>query len=280
MLAAPLLLATLVSAVAPAPPVPPDSQWMIAPPSPTVGDTIWLFRIVSHAADWRVRAGPFENQDDVVALGDPAVAFGAAADTVRYALVAWTAGPHRFRLPSLWMVGPGRNDSLPGGEGAVTVRSVIPPDSVRPAPKALLPPLDPGVASWWPPAGIAALSLLALVGLVRLRRRGPRVTAAAAEFVTGGGAPDARWLAAGEPKAVAARAARVLRQALARLVPDALESLPVREALDAAEGKIPGATFRRVRESLVALDQVAFAVAHGTDVARVASDARALAREL
>ena len=72
----------------------------------------------------------------------------------------------------------------------------------------------------------------------------------------------------------------MLRQALARLVPDAAESLPVREALEAAEGKVPGATFRRVRESLLALDQVAYAVAHGTDVARVAADARALAREL
>ena len=278
MLVAPLLLAALVSAAAPAP---PDSQWMIAPPSPTVGDTIWLFRIVNHASDWRVRAAPFENQGDVVSLGDPAVDFGTTADTVRYALVAWTAGPHRFRLPALWLVGAGgRSDSLAGGEGAVTVRSVIPPDSTRPAPKGLLPPLDPRGASWWPPVGIAALSVVALVALVRLRRRRPRVTAAPAEFVTSGGAPDARWLAAGEPKAVAARAARVLRQALVRLVPDALESLPVREALDAAEGKIPGATFRRVRESLLALDQVAFAVAHGTDVARVAADARALAREL
>jgi hypothetical protein len=254
---------------------------MIAPPSPTVGDTIWLFRIVGHALDWRVRTAAFDNQGDVVSLGDPMVDLGATADTVRYAVVVWTAGAHRFRLPSLWLVGAGgRTDSLPGGEGAVTVRSVIPPDSARPAPKALLPPLDPRPDSPWPPLVTALLGLALLVVLVRHRRRGPRVTAPPAEFVMGGGAPDARWLVAGEPKAVAARASRVLRQSLARVVPDALESLPVREALDAADGKMPGTTFRRLRESLLALDQVAFAVAHGTDVAQVAADARALAREI
>lgn len=271
-----LLIAALLPVASP-----PDSGWMIAPPSPTVGDTIWLFRIVTHAPEWRVRTGAFDNQGDVVSLGDPAVQFGTTADTVRYAVVAWTAGPHRFRLPSIWLVGAGgRSDSLAGGEGAVTVRSVIPADSTRPAPKALLPPLDPRPDSLWPPVITAVLGLVALVLLVRLRRRGPRSTAPPAEFVMGGGAPDARWLAAGEPKAVAARATRVLRQALARVVPDALESLPVREALDAAEGKVPGTTFRRLRESLLALDQVAFAVAHGSDVAHVAAEARALAREL
>lgn len=256
-------------------------QWMIAPPSPTVGDTIWLFRIVPHAAEWRVRAGPFDNQGDVVSLGDPQVSYGATADTVRYAVVAWTAGPQHFPLPSLWLMGVGgHSDSLPGGTGTVTVRSVIPADSARPAPKALLPPLDPQPDSLWPPLIAGVASVVALVLAVRLRRRSARATAPPAEFVTGGGAPDARWLAAGEPKAVAARAARVLREALARVVPDAGEFLPVREALEAAEGKMPGATFRRVRESLLALDQVAYAVAHGTDVGQLAADARTLAGEL
>lgn len=263
------------------PPAPADSQWMIAPPSPTVGDTIWLFRIVAHAPDWRVRAGAFENQDDIVSLGDPVVQVGATADTVRYAVVAWTAGPHRFPLPSLWLTGSaGRSDSLAGGTGTITVRSVIPADSTRPSPKALLPPLDPQADSLWPPVLAGAVGVCALVLAVRLRRRTAPGPAPAAEFVTGGGAPDARWLAAGEPKAVAARATRVLRQSLARVVPDAGEALPVREALDAAEGKMPGATFRRVRDALLALDQVSYAVAHGTDVARVAADARALAQEL
>ena len=261
--------------------VPADSQWVTAPAAPTVGDTIWLVRAVSLAADWRLKTSPFETQDDVVPLGDPSVTGSGGWDTVRYAVVAWTPGAHQVRLPTLWLVGSaGRTDSLPGGAADLTVRSVIPPDLTRPSPKALLPPLDPRSGTPWPPVAAVTLAAVALVIAVRLRRRGPRATEAPADFVTSGGVPDARWLAAGEPKAVAARAARVLRQALAHVVPDAALALPVREALDAAEGRMPGATFRQVRETLLLLDQVSYAVAHGADVARIATDARTLAREL
>jgi hypothetical protein len=273
----PALLAALALRLA----APLDSQWVVSPDAPTVGDTIWLVRVVTLGADWRLKAGPFENQGDVAPLGDPLLASGTGGDTVRYPVVAWTAGPHRFRLPTLWLVGSGgRTDSLPGGTADVTVRSVLPSGGARPSPKALLPPLDSGPASPWPPLIAAILGTVGLVAGVRLRRRGPRPMQAPADFVMAGGAPDERWLAAGEPKAVAARAARVLRQALARLVPEAQESLPVREALDAAEGRIPGATFRRIREALLALEQISYASAHGTDVERAALEARELAREL
>ncbi|HWZ27136.1 MAG TPA: hypothetical protein VNX15_01150 [Gemmatimonadales bacterium] len=273
----PGMLAALVWRLA----TPGDSQWVVAPAAPTVGDTIWLVRVVTLAPEWRLKPGPFENQGDVAPLGDPWLALGIGGDTVRYPVVAWTAGAHHFRLPTLWLVGAGgRSDSLPGGAADVTVRSVLPADGTRPSPKALLPPLDSGPASPWPPLIAAILGMVGLVAGIRLRRLGPRPTQAAADFVTAGGAPDDRWLAAGEPKAVAARATRVLRQALARAVPEAQEFVPVREALEAAEGRMPGATFRRVREALLALEQVSYAVAHGTDVQRVASEARELAREL
>ena len=258
-----------------------DPQWAVRPASPTVGDTIWLTRVVAFAPDLQPKVGPFEPQGDVASLGDPTLRLMAGGAVLRYAVVAWTAGPHHFALPTLWLIGAGgRSDSVPGGAVDVTVRSVLPADPSHAAPKALLPPIDSGPTSPWPPFVAFSLGAALLLVLVRLRQRGPRATQPAAEFVTAGGAPDDRWLTAGEPKAVAARAARVLREALARAVPDATEALPVREALDAAEGRMPGATFRRVRETLLALDQVSFAVAHGADVARVASEARALAREL
>lgn len=273
----PVVLAVLLWRLA----LPADSQWIVAPAAPTVGDTVWLTRAVSLAPGWRIKAAPFETQGDVAPLGDPVIVGVAGGVVVRYAVVAWTAGVHHLRLPPLWLVGAeGGSDSLAGGGADVTVRSVIPPDSTHPAPKALLPPVDPRGDSVWPPLAAAGVGLAALVLAVRVRRRGPRATQPPAEFVTGGGAPDERWLAAGEPKAVAARAARVLREALARAVPEAGEPLPVREALEAAEGRMPGATFRRVRDTLLALDQVSYAVAHGTDVAQVAAEARTLAREL
>ena len=258
-----------------------DTPWIARPAEPTVGDTVWLTRVIAAAPEWRVRAAPFEAQEDAAPLGDPVVKPVPGGDTVRYAVVVWTAGPHHFTLPTLWLVGAdGKSDSLAGGAADVEVRSVLPADSAGAAPKALLPPVDVRPPSPWPPLIAGILSAAALVIAVRLRWRGPRPTPAAAEFVTAGPAPDDRWLGAGEPKAVAARASRALRRALARVVPDANESLPVREALAAAEGRIPGATFRRIREALLTLDQVSYAVAHGADVARVAADARELAREL
>jgi len=259
-----------------------DTPWVATPPGPTVGDTVWLTRVVAVPPDVRLRAAPLETPPDAAALGDPTLTPAPGGDTVRYALVLWTAGPHHVVLPTLWLVGPGgRSDSLPGGAADVEVRSVLPAEAAGAAgPKALLPPLDPRPPAPGIPVLAAALSLAALAAAVRLRRRGPRPVAEAAPFETAVAVPDERWLEAGEPKAVAARASRALRQALARAVPDAGEALPVREALAAAEGRIPGATFRRIREDLLTLEQVSYAVAHGADVGRVAADARALARSL
>lgn len=258
-----------------------DPQWAVRPASPTVGDTIWLTRVVAFAPDLQPKPAPFDSQGDIASLGDPTIRLMAGGAVLRYAVVAWTAGPHHFALPTLWLIGAGgRSDSVAGGAVDVTVRSVLPADPSHATPKSLLPPIDSAPTSpWWPLAALV-IGAAVLFVLVRLRRRGPRATQPAAEFVTAGGSPDDRWLSAGEPKAVAARATRALREALARVVPDATDSLPVREALAAAEGRMPGATFRRVREALLTLDQVSFAVAHGADVARVAAEARALAREL
>jgi len=119
-----------------------------------------------------------------------------------------------------------------------------------------------------------ALSLLIL-----WRRRGPRRGAAGAGLRVDPEVPDARWVAAGEPKAVAARAAQRLRRALAHAIPDAHEALSTAECLAAVERARPDAPLRDLRELLLALDQVAFATAHGVEVAPLAARARALARE-
>ena len=129
---------------------------------------------------------------------------------------------------------------------------------------------------------IAALLLAGgtLLLLIAWRRRGPRVVAAGAGLAVDPEVADARWLAAGEPKAVAARAAQRLRRAVAHAVPDAHEALSTEECLAALERARPDAPLRDLRELLVALDQVAFATAHGVEVAPLAARARALAREL
>jgi len=92
--------------------------------------------------------------------------------------------------------------------------------------------------------------------------------------------PDERWLAAGEPKAVAARATRRLRAAVAAAVPAAHHALVTAECLAAVEREAPKAPLRELGDVLGAMDQVAYATAHGVDVAALAERARRLAGEL
>ena len=258
--------------------------WSAAPTQPTVGDTIRLERRISAPPGWRVRAGKLASGNVAEQLAD-AVVFPSSASgdwIVRYVVVAWAPGDITLDMPPLWRLGPdGTADSLTGGRAVFRVASVI-PDSVRsPVPQPSLGPLRLARAS---PIPVAAAVLLAAGGLLILigwRRRAPRGGAATASPLLAIDAeiPDARWLAAGEPKAVAARAAQRLRTALAHAIPDAHEALSTAECLAAVERARPDAPLRALRELLEALDQVAFASAHGVDVAPLAARARALARE-
>jgi hypothetical protein len=260
------------------------SGWVVTPARPTVGDTIWLTRVVPTPPGWRVRVGKFPAAASGEALADPVVlplSGGGGGWTVRYAIVAWTTGPVTATMPPLWRLGPdGSADSVSRGTAAFTVASVI-PDSVRaPEPQAALEPLR--VARETPLPALAALLLStgALVALVVWRRRAPRRVADAPDLVLDPEVADERWLAAGEPKAVAARAARQVRTAIARAAPEAHEALSTPECLTVLERVRPDAPIRELRELLDALDHVAFATAHGVELAPLAARARALAKRV
>jgi hypothetical protein len=257
--------------------------WVAAPSQPTVGDTINLEKSISAPAGWRLRAGKLASGSDAEPLGDPVVLASATPGEwlVRYTVVAWTTGAISLDMPPVWRLGPdGTADSLPGGNATFRVASVI-PDSVKsPAPQPALGPLRPERLSPLPLAVAALIAAGALIALIAWRRRAPRALPERAERATEADVSDARWLSAGEPKAVAARAAHRLRHALAQSIPEAHEALSTAECLAAIERARPDAPLRDLRELLTALDQVAFAAAHGVDVAPLAARARALAREL
>jgi len=162
----------------------------------------------------------------------------------------------------------------------VRIASVIPDTLTAPQPQPSLGILRLGRPTAIPVFAAVVLSAGLLFGLITWRRRGARRVAAGLALARDAEIPDQRWLAAGEPKAVAARAAQRLRHALARAIPDAREALSTTEALAAVERARPDAPLRDLRDLLQALDQVAFATAHGVDVAPLAARARALAREL
>jgi len=258
------------------------SGWVAAPSQPTVGDTIRLERTLTAPAGWRVRAGTLASGTVAEPLGDAAVFASSRSGewVVRYVVVAWTPGEIALSMPPLWRLCPdGTADSLSGGTATFHVASVI-PDSVKvPAPQPSLGPLRLDRSSPLPVIAAALLGGGALLLLILWRRRAPRSVATGEGVRVDAEVPDARWVAAGEPKAVAARAAQRLRRAVAHAIPDAHEALSTAECLAAVERARPNAPLRDLRELLLALEQVAFASAHGVEVAPLAARARALARE-
>jgi hypothetical protein len=260
---------------------PAAAQWVVAPARPTVGDTVSLEREIAVPAGWQIRAGKVDPSDAVEPLADPAVLRSPNGWVVRYDVVAWKPGIQRLALPPIWRLGPdGRADSTAGGVATFPVVSVIPDTLTKPDPQGPLAPLR--LQHRRPVAPLVASGItLALLGAgVALRRRPPRPAPRAPHVPVEREVPDARWLAAGEPKAVAARAAWRLRSALARAVPEAHPGLAVGECLAVVERARPHAPLRELRDLLEQLDRVEFASAHGTDVAALAAMARRLERDL
>jgi hypothetical protein len=257
------------------------SGWVAVSPRPTVGDTIWLERTVTTAPGWRVRVAKLDPGPQTEPLGDPVVVRAEGGWTVRYPIVAWAPGVVSAPMPPLWRLGPdGSADSLPGGTATFRVASVIPDSVPSPAPQPALAPLRLSRRTPLPALAGVLLSAGMLVAIVAWRRRPPRAARPGSDLELDPEIGDPRWVAAGEPRAVAARASHLLRGALARAVPEAHSALSTSECLAVVERAKPDAPLRQLRELLGALDQVAFATTHGVEVGPIAARARALAEEL
>lgn len=259
----------------------PSPGWTVTPPRPTVGDTVRLERAVPVPARWRVRATRLEPGRHFEPLTDPAVLRTSGGWMVRYTVVAWEAGTHRAPLPPLLLLGPGgRVDSLPGDTATFALHSVIGDTVTAPAPQPALPPFRPDRRNPLPVTMALGAALGILAAGLSWRRRGPRRVDTPLHVPVEPEVSDQRWLAAGEPRAVAARAAGDLRAALGRAIPAAHEALSTAECLATVEREHPDAPLRDLAVVLGGLDQIAFATAHGADVGDLAARARALAREL
>jgi hypothetical protein len=184
----------------------------------TVGDTIWVPRVVRVAPRQTVRPVAWEPADPVELAGRPTVAASGATVEIRYPVTVWRPGSHRVEIPGPLVLGAdGSADSLPPQVVTLDVRSVLPPapaDSpIAPQPRAAVVPrrdvtLLPLLALW----------IMALVPLLALRwwwqRRGAPVAALAPpDAAAAPTVPVERWADVGERRAVASVAATRLREA-------------------------------------------------------------------
>jgi hypothetical protein len=260
---------------------PPPAAWTVTPPSPTVGDTIRLERAFPLPAGWRVRPGRLEASEQVEPLEDAQVVARGSDWVVRYTVVAWSPGVQHVVVPPVWRLGArGEADSVPGGTATFTVASVIPDSVVVPQPKPALTPIRAESRAVFPLLVVLLLAGSSLFAAIWWRRRPARQLPAPPALRPAAAISDERWLQIGEPKAVAARAAGLLRTVIARVVPEAHGGLSTAECLAVAKKHRPAPQFSQLEIVLGALDAVAFGSGAALDVATLAQRARMLAQEL
>jgi hypothetical protein len=234
---------------------------------PTVGDTIWVRRMVAAPAGRAVRAAEWTPTGDIEVLGHPRVTLRGDSAEVSYPVTLWAPGSQTVQVPGPLLVGgDGRVDSLPPTTVTLAARSVLPPgphDTLRPQPTA--PPVSLREES---PVPLLILWGAAAVILASLhwwwRRRGRAVPVA----VIGPGAigePEVeRWADAGESRVVVSAAVERLRGAIATALPEAAPDIDTEACLAVIGRERPAWPVAELSELLRALDEARFA--HGPEV--------------
>ena len=285
------LLAASPAGAQTAPPPPAQLGVTVSPDTVAVGDP-FVVRVRIRAPRGAAVEFPLAPDSGAqVELIDPrgvrATGDSVAVDvTASYRAAAWDVGSRPLGLGDVVV-------RLNGGERRVSlsrvrvfVRSVLPADSAAPRdPKPARPPFDPEVPWWrrWLPFIVAALLALALLYWLwrRRRRGGPAVTADPFADAEAGFARVDRLglLEAGERGRYVALIVEVLRDYLARRVPDAAVSLTSTELVAAlrASATVPLA---RLAPLLAEADLVKFArLPVSTDrAAALAREARSVVR--
>jgi hypothetical protein len=256
------------------------SSWAVTPARPTVGDTVRVVRRIAAPPGAEVRLAPLAETEAVVPLEGPGWRDAGGEVIVTYTVAVFRPGATEVRMPAITILPPdGRALVLADEAVAITVRPVLPPDSV-PAPRPSLAPIGRRVRHMLPVA-VLLLPTLALVGAWGAFRRhaSPRP---APEAPTGATAepPLDRWLAAGESRAVAGVAARRLRAAVLRRAPGVPSNLETERLLAALEATRADAPVREIADLLRALDRARFAPAAPAAIADVVDGAERLVAEL
>lgn len=255
--------------------------WTVAPAAPTVGDTIRLVRHVTAPPGVEARVPPLEATEVIVPLAPPAVGAAEGTLTIVYTVAAFAPGTHTLTPPAVEMLLPdGRVERLDGGRAVVPVRAVLPRGTERPAPRPSLGPVARHPRAAGPLVGLlgAALGGVALWGVGRRRTRRRRPPLEASELAPA--VPIDRWVAAGEPRAVAAVTSERVRSALAQLVPAVGVHLAAEDCLVVLRRERPDWPLGELADLLRSLERARFAPAVPSDVMTVVDRAELLLESL
>lgn len=251
--------------------------------APTVGDTIWLERVVETPAGAEVRAAQWTPSDPIGLLGRPLVQRQGNRTIVSYPAVAWRAGRLQVDVPGPIVIrADGTTDSLPAESRTLVVASVL-PDSVPPEKLPVQPEAGIVVERVTSPYPVLVAVLVATLLFSPLAwwwlRAGPPMPG----FTPPGDAavpPIEEWHEAGESRAVAAVAARQLRAVMLSHLPGMPQGLVAGRLIRVVAEQRPAWPIQELGEVLGGLEAVQYASVPAGDVLALARRADALRQQL
>ncbi len=259
------------------------AQWSVSPPTATVGDTVVIERVLElSAAGVRARVSAIESSSSIEPLGEPTVSYEVDGVRIRYTIAVFAPGTLQVELSEIALMHvDGEFETVGGGTAIVVVESVLPivSDS-SPEARPSLAPIG-RVTSNLNLAGILPVVVLlaaTIWGVLRRRRR-PRPT-----WDSGGSdvvaPPVARWIQAGEPRAVAALAMAHIREKLQVLAPETNLAMSNGEVLVVLNEKYPDWPIGDLSNALLSLERANFAPAVAADVMAVVESAEEALRAI
>ncbi len=250
-------------------------------PVATVGDTIWVERVVAIAPRYLAQLPEWELEGDVELLGTPLLRRHGDSISLAFPLVAWRPGTHTLSVPGPRLIAPdGQVEEVPVSPRIITVGTVLPDtpkDSLPIRPEAGV--IRRPTVSWLP-----MVLLLVVVAMIMAPswwlwlRRGR-----APPSEPPGAAPDPpldRWIDAGERRTVLAAATGAVRDALATRLPEVHVRLETEACIAALVEAETTWDTGAVAELLQELDRARFAPEGSEDVLDLYHRARDRAQDL
>ena len=257
--------------------------WSVAPTPSTIGDTVVLEREIAVADPTAsLRLAPIEGSLLVEPLAGPEAITASDGFIVRYVVALFETGDHTIPMPDIELVYPtGRLETRVGGEAFVTVLSVLPQGESLPAPRASREPIPRNIFRT-APAILLVMGVVALTVGWGLMRRSSRVRPVWAGVGKGGedASPVSRWIAAGEPRAVATVTTHEVRVRVQQYVPEADPSLDLEDWLHTVEAHRPDWPLRELSEVMQALKRASFAPAIPSDVIALTDEAQVIVQTI